>query len=104
MVPARGGHRISAKGGRNLLGRKLFQKFGTNLKKKGTNLKKKGTKLKKDEQHSRKKNKTQEQSTKLTKLQAQGAVASPPPLAWSFVIFVPFFEFFSFFLSVVHLS
>ena len=33
-VCIRGGHRISGRGGRDLLGTKLFQELGTNLKKK----------------------------------------------------------------------
>ena len=37
----RGGHRVSARGGRDFLRTKLFQEIGTNLKKKVTTLKEK---------------------------------------------------------------
>ena len=71
----RGGHRISAKGGKYFLGTKLLQELGINLKK-ASKLKKKDTKLKK------KGKKTQEKGTALTKLQAQGgglpSCPSPP--------------------------
>ena len=42
----RGGHRISVRGGQHFFGNKLFQEFGTNLKKQDQT-QEKGTKLKK---------------------------------------------------------
>ena len=52
MIIIRRGHRISARGGQDVLRTNIIQELGTNLKKrnkikKGTKLKKKGTKLKK---------------------------------------------------------
>ena len=46
---------ISQGGGRDFLGTKQSQEFGTNLKKKNQNSRKKDTKFKKKEQNSRKK-------------------------------------------------
>ena len=46
-IRIRGGHRISARWGRDFLGTKLFQELGTNIKKKERNSRKKGTKIQK---------------------------------------------------------
>ena len=54
LTGIRGGHMISDRGGRDFLGIKLFQKLGTNFKKKGNKTQEKR------KQNSRKMNKTQE--------------------------------------------
>ena len=78
----RAGNRISARGGRDFLGTRLFQELGTN-KEKGSKLKKKGTKLKKKGIELNEKEQTQEKGTTLKKKvhhsQSSSLRAQSPP-------------------------